>query len=123
MRAVRLLDDEMTINAFRAEYGAMKKAALRFVKEYFADDDSIKSIKLGSVLWICSDEDEKAWQQGKPSNQDLIEFGDVEIGFEIVIKRKTNSPHDYDDADFIVYSYFDGATFKDEYGQFDLEIR
>ena len=122
MRTVRLLDDEMTIKAFRTEYGAMKKAALRFVKECFSDD-GIKSIKLGDAIWTYWNGEERLWEEGKPSNEDLIEYGDVEVGFEIAIKRKPNSLYDEDDEDLIVYSYFDGASFKDEYDQFDLEIR
>jgi hypothetical protein len=123
MRTLKVIDDEMSIKAFKAEYGAMKKAALRFAEEYFSDDDSIKSIKLKNPFWTYCPEEERHWEQGKPSNEDLIEFGDVEVGFEIVIKRKPNAFRDYEDSDFNIYSYFDGATFKDQFGEFDLEIR
>lgn len=123
---MRITDDEMTVRGFKAEYGAMKKEALRFVKEYFSDDDSVKSVKLGDVFWTCSDGDERLWEQGKPSNEDLIEWGDIEVGFEIIIKRKTNVimgfAVEHDDSDFNIYSFFNGVSFK-KLGQFDLEIR
>ena len=94
---MRMIDDEMTVEGFRAEYGVMKKAALRFVKECFLDDDGIKSIKLGDAIWTYWNGEERVWEEGKPSNEDLIEYGDVEVGFEIVIKRKPNSLYGEDD--------------------------
>ena len=111
--------DNETIEAFRLEWAPMKREALKFVKGYFSDDDSVRSVKLGAVIWTHSDEEERTWEEGKPSSEDLIEWGDLEVGFEIVI---TSSGSDVPE-DYTIYSYFDGATFKNDNGEFDLEIR
>ena len=111
--------DNKTIEAFRREYATMKREALKFVKGYFSDDDSVRSVKLGSVIWTHCDGEERTWEEGKPSDEDLIEWGDLEVGFEIVIASSGSD----DVEDYTIYSYFDGATFKNDSGEFDLEIR
>ena len=123
----RPTDDE-TLNFFKKQWVPMKKQALEFAKNYF-DDENILSVKLKLEGWIVKEDDESEpeFNQGKPSKEDLINWGEMDIMFTIILKmddsEKWEPKNIVIEDGYSLYAFFYDDGFHKVDNKFYLEIR
>jgi hypothetical protein len=126
--------NEETAAIFKKQWVAMKKAAVQYCKDYYLQDKNVLSVKVKLSGWMAWDEQEEDchsyWysEEGKPSREDLEEWGEMDILFSIELKMNDAEPWEkkniiWADVGTCRAFFYDDGFAKKEDGQFLFEIR